>query len=43
MTLDDVESLKNQARAQIEALRASLKPLTGGAAPVPATDANAAR
>ncbi|MHA7631230.1 lysophospholipid acyltransferase family protein [Corallococcus sp. M7] len=43
MTLDDVESLKNQARAQIEALRASLKPLTGGASPVPATDANAAR
>ncbi|RKH49854.1 1-acyl-sn-glycerol-3-phosphate acyltransferase [Corallococcus sp. AB050B] len=43
MTLDDVESLKNQARVQIEALRASLKPLTGSAAPVPAADANAAR
>jgi 1-acyl-sn-glycerol-3-phosphate acyltransferase len=43
MTLDDVESLKNQARAQIEALRASLKPLTGGSASVPAADANAAR
>ncbi|NNB99011.1 1-acyl-sn-glycerol-3-phosphate acyltransferase [Corallococcus exiguus] len=43
MTMDDVESLKNQARAQIEALRASLKPLTGGSASVPASEANAAR
>ncbi|NPC70249.1 1-acyl-sn-glycerol-3-phosphate acyltransferase [Corallococcus sp. AB004] len=43
MTMDDVESLKNQARAQIEALRASLKPLTGGSASVSAADANAAR
>ncbi|NNB90999.1 1-acyl-sn-glycerol-3-phosphate acyltransferase [Corallococcus sp. AB032C] len=42
MTMDDVESLKNQARAQIEALRASLKPLTGGSASVPASDANVA-
>jgi 1-acyl-sn-glycerol-3-phosphate acyltransferase len=43
MTLDDVESLKNQARAQIEALRASLKPLTGGGGVIPATDASAVR
>ncbi len=43
MTLDDLETLKSQARAQIEALRASLKPLTGSGPLVPATDGNAAR
>ena len=35
MTLADVEKLKALARAQIEALRASLKPLTGSGALAP--------
>ncbi|RYZ39698.1 MAG: 1-acyl-sn-glycerol-3-phosphate acyltransferase [Myxococcaceae bacterium] len=43
MTLDDLESLKNQARAQIEALRSSLKPLTGGGPRAALPDANVAR
>lgn len=43
MTLDDVEKLKDLARAQIEALRASLKPLTGSGVETPEADLRSAR